>query len=215
MREIGVRARAFAEGDGSWSARADELERLYDELVRGRRPVDVELVVGEPRAASPATANGADGDAGRARRVARRSRCPGGGAARAGAARRLQRCAAGGTTRRVTHQGAPIDLRRAAEVPTSARSIRPGLARSRRSTGSSRRDRADGDLVAVRDRGSPDRSSEPAAARAQLPGATRSPSREQHASRRRTRAGVAAERRVVPDDHVGVLLALRGGSQRT
>lgn len=33
-REIGVRARAFAEGDGSWSARADELERLYDELVR-------------------------------------------------------------------------------------------------------------------------------------------------------------------------------------
>jgi colanic acid biosynthesis glycosyl transferase WcaI len=33
MREIGVRARAFAEGDGSWSARADELERLYVELL--------------------------------------------------------------------------------------------------------------------------------------------------------------------------------------
>ena len=33
MREIGVRARAFAEGDGPWSARADELERLYADLV--------------------------------------------------------------------------------------------------------------------------------------------------------------------------------------
>ena len=34
MCAIGDRARAFAEGEGSWSARADGLERLYAELVQ-------------------------------------------------------------------------------------------------------------------------------------------------------------------------------------